>query len=186
MVTTEFLPRNRFNEYGHWLKAQDPETIRDYFGWPLNNDGIDSLIEKWRHQPTENYFLVAKRNNFWAGTIHIATHENSVEFGIIVALHYRKQGIASHMMDEAITWARNRFYSNLYMHCICSNHAIKKLCEKHDLKIKSMMGDCDGNLTLPPPTPLTYLQEHARTDCSDSVNLLFKASYQLFAIKFIT
>lgn len=162
MLTTEFLSLDRFSDYGHWLKAQDPETIHEYFGCHFNYDGIDSLVEKWRQKPLQNFILVAKLNNFWAGTIHIAAHEKSVEFGIIVALQYRKQGIATLMMDEAITWARNRLYTNLYMHCICSNHAIKKLCEKHHLEIKSMMGDSEGSLALPPPTPITYFIEHAR------------------------
>jgi GNAT superfamily N-acetyltransferase len=39
----------------------------------------------------------------------MATHGQEVEFGVIVALQYRKQGIANTMMDEAITWARNRY-----------------------------------------------------------------------------
>ena len=172
MLTTEFLPGNRFNEYGHWLKAQDPETIHEYFGCQLNHGAIDSLIEKWSLNPLNNHFLVAKMNHFWAGTIHIAAHDNTVEFGIIVALQYRKQGIATYMMDEAITWARNRFYTNLYMHCIYSNRAIKKLCEKHHLEIKSMLGDSEGNLTLPPPTPITYFIEHARTSQQNWSKLL--------------
>ena len=163
MLTTEFLPGNRFNEYGHWLKAQDPETIHEYFGCQLNHEAIDSLIEKWSLNPLNNHFLVAKMNHFWTGTIHIAAHDNTVEFGIIVALSYRKQGIASHMMTDAIRWARNRFYKNLYMHCICRNHAIKKLCEKHHLEIKNMLGDSEGNLILPPPTPMTFFIENIKT-----------------------
>lgn len=159
MVTTQFLAHSQFIEYGYWLKAQDPETIHEYFGCALNAQAIDTLVEKFIRDRAQNHFLVAKLGIHWAGTIHIATHENAVEFGVIVGLGCRNQGIASHMMDEAITWARNRFYANLYMHCIYRNIAIKKLCEKHGLEIKNMLGDSEGNLTLPPPTPLTFFKE---------------------------
>lgn len=159
MITTQFLTPGQLKEYGYWLKAQDPETIHEYFGCALNEDIIDGLIKKIASNSAENHILVAKSGIHWLGTIHIATHENSVEFGIIVGLANRNQGIATQMMDEAIIWARNRFYTNLYMHCIYRNTAIRKLCDKHHLEVKNMMGDSEGNLILPPPTPLTFFKE---------------------------
>jgi hypothetical protein len=76
------------------------------------------------------------------------------------------------MMDEALTWARNRFYSNLYMHCIYRNTPIKKLCDKYDLELKNMMGDSEGNLLLSPPTPVTYYKEQLKTSQQNWVKLL--------------
>ena len=162
MLTTQFLAPREFAEYSHWLKSQDPETIHEYFGCALDAQSIDFLIEKFTADSSQNYFLVAKVGLHWVGTIHIASHGNVVEFGVIVGLQYRNQGIAGLMMDEAITWARNRFFTNLYMHCIYHNIAIKKLCDKHGLQIKNMMGDSEGNLILPPPNPITFFKEQAK------------------------
>lgn len=159
MLTTEFLPKSQLSEYGAWLKAQDPETLRHYFGYSITPDSIDQLIKKFIDDYRNNTFLIAKIDGRWAGSIHIATHGNEVEFGVIVALQYRKQGIASTMMDDAITWARNRYYTGLFMHCISWNLPIKRLCQKHGLTPRNMMGDSEANLALPPPTPFTYLKE---------------------------
>jgi len=159
MLTTEFLSRDQYSQYGSWLKAQDPQTLHDYFGYTMGQEAIDLLIDQLISNPKRNHFLVAKINGKWAGTIHIATHEQEVEFGVIVALQYRKQGIANVLMDEAITWARNRYYKDLFMHCISWNRPIKHLCQKHGLVPRNMMGDSEANLTLQPPTPATVLKE---------------------------
>jgi len=159
MLTTEFLSRDQYSQYGSWLKAQDPQTLHDYFGYTMGQEAIDLLIDQLISNPKRDHFLVAKINGKWAGTIHIATHEQEVEFGVIVALQYRKQGIANVLMDEAITWARNRYYKDLFMHCISWNRPIKHLCQKHGLVPRNMMGDSEANLTLQPPTPATVLKE---------------------------
>jgi len=159
VLTTEFLSRNQFPEYGAWLKSQDPETIHLYFGCAIGTQAIDTLVEKFSADPKNNRILVAKIDGNWAGTIHIATHGQEVEFGVIVGLQYRQKGIASAMMDQAITWSRNRFYTDLYMHCISWNRPIKILCEKHGLKPRNMMGDSEANLRLQPPNIGTYLKE---------------------------
>ena len=82
-----------------------------------------------------------------------------VEFGVIVATPYRKQGIANAMTDEAITWARNRYYKDLFVHCIGWNLPIKQLCRKHGLTPRNMMGDSEANLQLEPPTLVTVFKE---------------------------
>lgn len=170
MLTTEFLARDQFSKYGSWLKNQDSQTLYDYFGCVTGQKVIDSLVQGFIGHPNNHHFLIAKVNGQWAGTIHIATHTQEVEFGVIVALLHRRQGIANIMIDQAITWARNRFYTDLYMHCIESNRAIKRLCQKHDLKVRNMMGDSEADLVLLPPTPLTFLKEQLTTQ----YNLLAK------------
>jgi hypothetical protein len=45
------------------------------------------------------------------------------------------------------------------MHCISWNLPIKRLCQKHGLTPRNMMGDSEANLTLPSPTPFTFLKE---------------------------
>ena len=159
MLTTEFLGRNQFSEYGSWLKSQDPQTLHDYFGYSLTNEAINSLTQQFSLNLKSHRFLIAKIDGQWAGTIHIAEKGNEIEFGVIVAQQYRKQGIANTMMDEAITWARNRFYKDLFMHCITWNRPIKHLCRKHGLVPRNMSGDSEANLRLTPPTYVTFFKE---------------------------
>jgi len=159
MLTTEFLSRNQFSEYGSWLKSQDQQTLHDYFGYALTIDGIDTLTKQFSLNPNDHRFLIAKINGQLAGTIHIAIKGQEIEFGVIVALQYRKQGIANALMDEAITWARNRYYKDLFMHCISWNRPIKHLCQKHGLVPRNMTGDSEANLRLTLPTPATFFKE---------------------------
>ena len=56
MLTTEFLSGNQFEEYGSWLKAQDPETINEYFGCALGPEAIDNLVEKFSQNDQQNHF----------------------------------------------------------------------------------------------------------------------------------
>jgi GNAT superfamily N-acetyltransferase len=159
MLTTEFLSNKQFSEYAAWLKAQDSETLHNYFGCAIDSVSIDALVAKFAKNPTHNHFLVAKIDGEWAGTIHIASHAKAVEFGVIVAPPFRKQGIANTMMDEAITWARNRFYTDLYMHCIGWNLPIKHLCRKYGLLPRNMLGDSEANLQLEAPNPISFFKE---------------------------
>jgi GNAT superfamily N-acetyltransferase len=159
MLTTEFLSRNQFSEYGSWLKRQDPQTLHDYFGYSLSNEAINSLTQQFSVHSKHHRFLIAKVDGQWAGTIHIATKGQEIEFGVIVTLQYRKQGVANALMDEAITWARNRFYKDLFMHCIIWNRPIKHLCRKHGLVPRNILGDSEANLTLAPPTYATFFKE---------------------------
>lgn len=159
MITTEFLLKQQFSKYGTWLKSQDSQTLYSYFGHSIPNKTIDALVKEFSNSPRNNHFLVAKINGRWAGTIHIASRGAEVELGVIVHPKYRKLGIADMMMDEAITWARNRHYQHLFMHCISWNRPIKRLCEKHGLVPRNMMGESEANFDLDPPNWGTYLKE---------------------------
>jgi GNAT superfamily N-acetyltransferase len=159
MLTTTFLLRDQYSEYGSWLKSQDPQTLHNYFGHSMNAKSIDTLVNKFSSDPKNNHFLVAKVNGSWAGTMHIASCGTEVEFGVMVSPDYRNQGIANTLMDEAITWARNRHYKDLFMHCISWNRPIKRLCEKHGLVPRNMMGDSEANMQLEPPNWGTYFKE---------------------------
>ena len=159
MLTTEFLLRDQYSKYGSWLKTQDPQTLHDYFGYSMGKKSIHALVKEFSNDSKNNHFLIAKINGKWVGTIHIASHGTEVEFGVIVSPQYRKQGIADTMMEEAINWARNRYYKDLFIHCISWSRPIKRLCEKHGLFSRNMMGESEAVLKLEPPNWSTYLKE---------------------------
>ena len=159
MIITEFLTIKQYDEYGTWLKSQDDETRSLYFGVSGNDHVIDSLMDTIRSFPDEHYILVARDKNTWVGTIHIAVNAPTVEFGIIVDPDYRGQGIAGDMLEEAILWAQNRGYSELFMHCLGWNKPIKHLCGKHGLRPRNVYGDSEVNIHLNPPSWATIASE---------------------------
>lgn len=159
MITTDFLSVNNYSDFGHWLKNQDEETRQLYFGVAGSRHVIDALMDRVLSNPDDHHFLVTKDKGRWIGTIHIATHGNVVEFGLIVDEDYRGQGIAGNMLEEAIVWARNRGYTELFMHCLGWNKPIQHLCHKHGLATKNMMGDSEVELKLRPANWITINQE---------------------------
>jgi len=159
MITTEFLPIRDYRQFGDWLRIQDEETRQLYFGIAGSGSIINALMDRVVGNPEDHYFLVARDRERWVGTIHIAVSGRVVEFGIIVAAEYRGQGVANQLMDEALTWARNRGYTELFMHCLGWNKPIKHLCHKHGLEPKNMYGDSEVEMKLPPANWVTINKE---------------------------
>jgi GNAT superfamily N-acetyltransferase len=160
MFTTEFLSVKDRYRYGDWLNSQDDETRQLYFGIASGPGLIESLVERIEAQPDQHEILVARNCTQWFGTIHIAMMSDSeVEFGIIVHQDYRGEGIANSMLEEAIVWARNRNYSELFMHCLSRNKPIQHLCQKHGLMPRNMMGDSEVKVKLNPQSWATIASE---------------------------
>jgi len=159
MIITEFLPCTKFNKYGDWLKSQNDETKELYFGTASNDNIIDSLIDRISSSSNNHYILVARNRKKWVGTLHIAVSGKQVEFGVIVAPEYRGQGIANIMLEQALIWARNRGYRELFMHCLGWNKPIQHLCQKHGLKPRSMYGDSEVQIDLDPASWTTVVKE---------------------------
>jgi RimJ/RimL family protein N-acetyltransferase len=160
MFTTEFLSVKDHHQYGDWLNSQDDETRQLYFGVASGTGLIERLLASIESSPDQHEILVAKNCKEWLGTLHVAKISSShVEFGIIVHKDYRGEGIGNSMLEEAIVWARNRNYSELFMHCLGHNKPIQHLCQKHGLLPRRMMGDSEVNIRLNPPSWATIAQE---------------------------
>ena len=160
MFTTEFLAKPDHYRYGDWLKSQDNETRQLYFGVSTGTGLIERLVERIEAEPDQQEILVAQNCNGWLGTVHIAKIDTTtVEFGIIVHTDYRGEGIGNAMLEEAIVWARNRNYSELFMHCLGRNKPIQHLCHKHGLLPRSILGDSEVNIHLNPPSWVTIASE---------------------------
>ena len=180
MITTRFLAYSEYIEYADWMKSQDTDSRQLYFGMGISDTAIDDLVNKIIKNRHDHYFLVAEDRGVWVGTIHIAVQNiDEVEFGVMVATGRRKQGIADKMLREAILWARNRGFHSLYMHCLAYNGAIKHLCTKHGLSIKTQYGESDVNVPLPPATPLTMSQEIVNT-ARNMYTLMLQRNLEVF------
>jgi RimJ/RimL family protein N-acetyltransferase len=160
MFTTEFLGKQDHYRYGDWLNNQDTETQQLYFGVASGSGLIERLMDSIEADPDQHEILVAQNCNGWLGTVHIAKIDTTtVEFGIIVHKDYRGEGIGNAMLEEAIVWARNRNYSELFMHCLGYNKPIQHLCQKHGLLPHNIMGDSEVNIHLNPPSWATIASE---------------------------
>lgn len=159
MYTTQFLDPDKYYRYGEWLQEQDSDTQQIYFG-SAGPGVIESLVLRIETEPDRHAFLVAANCEGWLGTLHIAEVTSAqVEFGLIVHRDYRGLGIGDDLLTQGITWARNRNYSELFMHCLTHNAAIRHLCDKHGLQSQDLGGDSETKVALAPATWITLNQE---------------------------
>ena len=159
MIRTEFLSQKDYGQYGDWLRQQDAETLQLYFGTMATAALINGLLNQISSHPEDHFFLVAIDGDQWIGTTHIATKGLQAELGLIVDSQRRGQGIASTMIEHAITWVRNRNFRELFMHCLTWNRPINHLCAKHGLTTRNMYGDSEVQIELDPPTWITLNKE---------------------------
>ena len=158
-IFTRFLPQSHISQYGAWLKSLDPATLRAYFGIGLGPKGINSLVRKFKKEFAHHHFLVAEKNSKWVGVIHIASYQETVEFGVIIRKEFRRLGLADQLLGEALIWAQNRQYKKLIMHCIVENSPIRKLCQKHGLIAQNVYGDIEATMNLPKSNWLSVYKE---------------------------
>jgi GNAT superfamily N-acetyltransferase len=162
MIATRFLSPGEYRLYRSWLKSQDNITLDTYFGISASNAYIDNIVDGVLSNTDEHNFLVAYRGNKWVGVIHLARiSEIDIEFGIMVHKDYRGQGIASDLMNEAVTWVCNRGFETLYLHCLRTNNQMKHLATKFGLELHNIESEVDSKTALPPPSLLTYTREAA-------------------------
>jgi len=160
MIVTKFLDVKDYHLYRPWLEQQDSDTRALYFGVDNGLGIIESLCDRIEAEPELHKFLVAQNCQGWLGVLHIAeVDEKTLEFGIIVKQELRGEGIGSMLMDEALVWARNRGYQELFMHCLERNQAIRHLCEKHGLQAHNIFGDSEVKMALQPPSIVSLNKE---------------------------
>ncbi len=160
MFVTEFLEPTDYKLYGQWLAEQDAGTREMYFGVAAGTGVVDSLMGRIEANPDRHKFLVARNCTAWLGVLHIAEIDpTSVEFGIIVKQELRGEGIGGSLIDEALTWCRNRGYRDLFMHCLERNHVIRHLCEKYGLEPRSQSGESEVKIKLLPPSFISLNKE---------------------------
>lgn len=152
MITSRFLLVDEYPQYGEWMKGQSIASRNIFFGYQASDDNIDKLIEGIIAHPNDHHFLVLEKAGDWIGTLHIAKYgKNTVEFGFMLDEHYRGQGFGDRLMDEGLTWARNRGYEEVFLHCVANNKPIQFLCHKHGLEVTTEYGESETKAKLPPP-----------------------------------
>jgi len=152
MITYRVLFDQELPKYEVFLKQRSMGSLSIYFGYAITNENIERLVNEMVANCHHHHVVVAEdTDGEIVGTVHIAQmNGHEVEFGVMVAEAYRKMGIASGLMDYAMTWSRNRGYTDLYMHCLSYNAPIKHLVTKHGLAISRDGIESDARVTMPP------------------------------------
>lgn len=160
MITSRFLLQSEYPEYADWMKSQSISSRNIFFGYQASDENIDQLVAGIVANADDHHFLVLEKAGEWIGTLHIAkTGKNNVEFGFMLDEHYRGQGFGDRLMDEGLTWARNRGYQEVFLHCVANNKPIQFLCHKHGLEVTTEYGESETKAKLPPADLFSLTKE---------------------------
>jgi RimJ/RimL family protein N-acetyltransferase len=85
----------------------------------------------------------------------------AAEFAVSVEKPWQRQGIATHLLGQAVVVARNRHVRDLYMLCLPENEPMRRLARKVGIRLVFRDGEVTGHVDLPAPDQLTVFAEFA-------------------------
>ena len=83
----------------------------------------------------------------------------AAEFAVSVEKPWRRRGLATHLMGQAVVVARNRHVRDLYMLCLPENEPMRRLARKVGIRLVFQDGEITGHVELPAPDQLTVMAE---------------------------
>ncbi|CCQ74882.1 GNAT family N-acetyltransferase [Magnetospira sp. QH-2] len=135
----------------HLKNLDSADRVRRFW-----NDRSDYWIDSYTASLGEKDAVIGHFNEAVAldGAAHVGLidkdAERMVEIGISVLESARHHGIAHHLMERAILWARNHQATSLHAVCMTSNRSMIHLARDHDMEIFREEDSLEGLLHMPP------------------------------------
>ena len=161
----------------HLLQLEG-EDRRLRFGGAVSNDYIIDYVTKSFEQESQ-WFGVDHIDGHLVATCHVAIYNGEGELGCCVDEDFRGEGFAQKMFNRAVTWLRVRGITNVFMHCLTENGAMRHIAKKNDMILVSEYGETDAEVEVEPATPVTYIEE-AYSDRIALYDMYMKNNYRLF------
>jgi GNAT superfamily N-acetyltransferase len=143
----------------------DPDSKVLRFGAPVSDDVIDKLCDDFEaHTDKHTLFAIENDKLEFVAVGHIALYDE-MELAFSVLKENQGQGMGNQLMTRCIQWCRTHGFLKGCMVCLSTNSVIKHLCNKYGISIENNHGETLANISLPTPTPATFIDE------ATSVNL---------------
>ena len=156
------------------LTSLSPEDRRLRFGGMfLRDDGVRRYVESidWTHSWHVGFFdegalravvqlsVPHQGRDVFAGAPWLKP--GAAEFAVSVEKKWQRQGLATHLLGQAVVVARNRHVRDLYMLCLPENEPMRRLAKKVGIRLVFRDGEVTGHVDLPAPDQLTVFAEFA-------------------------
>ncbi len=140
------------------LTSFQGEDRRLRFGGMVSDNFIQDYVEN-SFLLESQWFGVDHIDGHLVATCHVAITNGQAELGCSVLEDFRGQGLAQQMFDRAVTWLRMKGITEVYMHCLTENQAMKHIARKNHMTLDSEYGETDALVEVEPPTMLTPLKD---------------------------
>ncbi len=160
------------------LRNLQGEDRRLRFGGGVSDEYISEYVTKSFDEECK-WFGVDHIDGHLVATCHVAICNGEAELGCCVDEDYRGEGLAQQMFDRAVTWLRTKGITNVFMHCLTENAAMRHIARKNEMTLVSGYGDTDASVEVSPPTPATIIKD-AYMDRIALYDMYYKNNYRLF------
>lgn len=169
------LDKGRIISHLQNLKGDD-RRLR--FGALVTDDYISNYVEK-SFEDESKWFGVDHIDGYLVATCHASILNGEAELGCCVDEDYRGEGIAQDMFDRAVTWLRTKGITEVFMHCLTENGAMRHIAKKNDMTVVSCCGETDAKVNIEPATPAVFVKD-AYMDRIAVYDMYFKNTYRVF------
>ena len=154
------------------------EDRRLRFGAMIADEAIKNYVEKSFDEKSK-WFGVDHIDGYLVATCHAAILDGEAELGCCVDEEYRGEGLAQQMFDRSVTWLRTQGITEVFMHCLTENAAMRHIARKNQMTVVSCGGESDAKVEIEPATPATVLED-AYMDRVALYDMYFKNNYRIF------
>lgn len=170
-----FLDRDKLTDH---LQSLQGEDRRLRFGMAVTDEYIEKYVKTTCDVRNNKWFGVEVEGKIVAAC-HAAIIDEAAELGCSVVEEYRGHGLAQGMFDRAVTWLRSKGITDVCMHCLSENGAMKHIARKNDMVVISDHGETDANVRLTPSNPMVHMAD-AYADRMAVYDMMLKRNIKIF------
>jgi GNAT superfamily N-acetyltransferase len=157
-IVYRLLPAD-YGRYRKHLLVLDPQSRYLRFGYPIRDEMIDQLCDKFEANPQQHKIFVIENEDLevvGAGHISLAGEETELAFSVLK--EHQGQGMGNSLMKRCVEWCQNRNISNGCMVCLTTNAAIRNLARKHGILVTEE-GETLADIQIPSPDAASVISE---------------------------
>jgi GNAT superfamily N-acetyltransferase len=157
-IVYRLLPAD-YGRYRKHLLALDEQSRYLRFGYPIRDEMIDQLCDKFEANPQQHKIFVIENDDLdvvGAGHISLAGEETELAFSVLK--EHQGRGMGGSLMKRCIEWCQNRSITTGCMVCLTSNEAIKKLARRHGILVNEG-GETLADIKIPEINPSSVINE---------------------------
>ena len=141
------------------LLLLDEDDLRLRFGMAKTPDALADYVARGIDFGRDGVFGIRDDNLALLGVAHVAIGPGMAEFGVSVLAACRGHGLGSALLDRAHDFARSRFITAMFMHCLTEKRAMMHMARKAGMEIATESGESDAWVKLAKPDAGTMANE---------------------------
>jgi len=148
-----------YKRYRTHLLALDNESRYRRFGYPIRDEMIDILCDKFESNPQQHKIFVVENDDLEViAAGHISLEGKELELAFSVLKEHQGKGLGGALMKRCIEWCQNRGIKGGCMVCLSSNTAIRKLAKKYGILVNDH-GETLADIKIPEPNSTSVMSE---------------------------